>query len=516
MTVSGKVVRRGVGGGRTCHGVVAGFVLVVLGGCAGQREGAPVQGAPISWKSCGERQFSGWFAESHTSPELQCAYIEVPLAYDGSLRGKTLRLALTRLPALGERRGSVLLVSGGPGIPGIGLPLQVPIDGPSRALHESFDIVGYDPRGVGQSSPAIRCDAGHGSGFEGDRAIALARMRKPLDEDEVQVRDHVLDCVERSGLDLLAHVGSREAAEDLDSLRTALGEPRLTAVAYSYGTKVAALYAERHPDKVRAMVLDGVVDLSETSPMVQMAQGRGFQQAFEAFATYCAKTGACPLAAEPAQAARDYQALLRRVDAEAIALTNGKTLSGDDVIQATSWGLLWPEQWPQLANALANLHRGDATAVASMLGEQTGYDDALMAISCADDAEIDANRAARLRVIRKIGEASPFSFYDAAAFGSLDQCDFWPFAGSSQAHVPQVASALPPLLFVAQRRDPTTPYANAQRMAGYFNANLLTRDGDGHTVALAGLDACVDAAVSDYLLQPDRQRGDSQCVPPAP
>lgn len=190
----------------------------------------------IRWQSCLNSGFQRWFDEP-PPPGLRCGYLEVPLAYAtppahaAQAGEQTVRLALTLLPATGPKKGSVVMISGGPGLPGINPYLGN--DGHVARLRKSYDIIGYDPRGVGQSTPKISCQVA-----EGDETPS------PDDNDvagaENQTRTLIAACIKQTGADVLQHIGTDEAVNDLNAIRHALGEPGLTAVAYSYGTKVAA------------------------------------------------------------------------------------------------------------------------------------------------------------------------------------------------------------------------------------------------------------------------------------
>jgi pimeloyl-ACP methyl ester carboxylesterase len=484
-----------------------GLCALVLAAASTVPGGSPQ--AAVNWNRCDAGEFAAWFTSGEPPADMQCGYVSAPLAYDGSLPERTVRLAVTRLPALGERAGSLVFISGGPGIAGI-----ESANGLSEAaydwLRRRYDLIGYDPRGVGQSTPAIRCSGKEQSAHIGDRSRALASMRKPEGQAETQVRDFVLDCTEYTGLDVLQHLGTREATEDLERLRESLEEPQLNTVAYSYGTKVAANYAERYPQKVRAMVLDGVVDLSETPAMMWIGQAKGYQQAFESFTAYCAKSKSCPLPVNPQKAVKKFQAMQERLRIAPLQGKGGDQLNGEDLQAALMSGMLWSEDWPGLVQALADVWRGSPHRMLAQLASADDYQAAMTVINCTDDAPGNVRRSVLKRQKDQLNKAAPiWGLSDT----SLEACDFWPLQGTSPAHVPLVSSDLPPLLFVAQRHDPATPYLNARRMATYFESPLVTRESDGHTLALNGLDECVDAAVLDYLKAPRRAREDLYCKP---
>ncbi|WP_455132671.1 alpha/beta fold hydrolase [Microbacterium aurum] len=247
------------------RGVLVAVLAVVAAGCAaeGENAGEPMPPAPSglekfyeqapAWGNC--VGFGG--PDDRFPPNAECVKITVPVDYsrpDGPLA----QIALTRIPASGQKIGSLLLNPGGPGVSGLAMAGLAN----RTELSERFDRVGFDPRGVGASTPSITCLTPQEADSE--------RAEPPLDNTpegiaaaEAENREYADRCVARTGPDLLAHVGTREVVQDLDVIRAVLGDPKLTYLGYSYGTKIGSLYAERYPDRVRALVLDGAVDSSQ-------------------------------------------------------------------------------------------------------------------------------------------------------------------------------------------------------------------------------------------------------------
>ncbi|WP_337264693.1 MULTISPECIES: alpha/beta hydrolase [unclassified Serratia (in: enterobacteria)] len=458
----------------------------------------------IHWQPCRGAAFQHWFTDGPPPPALQCGYVEAPLNYHQHT-ALTVRLALTRLPALGIKKGSVVMIADGPGQPGINPAISA--QGAALKLHKSYDIIGYDPRGVGQSTPKISCQL-----TESEEA--------PLpDENDIpgfeqQQRNLVAACIKQTSSEVVQQMGTQAAVHDLDTIRQALGEPALTAVAYSYGTKVAALYAERFPKKTRALVLDGVVDISQDDFTQRINQERGFQQSFLRFADYCEKTASCMLTSEPNRAIQLYHTLLHKLHDAPLVTQSGYEISADDVITLTRSLLPWHERWPELAAALRKIDAGAADDEVTDLIDE-GYtpntDDAQTVITCADVARPSKDWLMLRRARQQINTAASFPNYLPLHEYPLEACDFWPYPGQDKPHTPVVSPLLPPLLFIAQHYDPLTPYHNALAMSAGFKSPLITREGDGHTLALTGADSCVDEAVVDYLLMPKKVRHDRSC-----
>ncbi|SQI39970.1 Tripeptidyl aminopeptidase precursor [Serratia plymuthica] len=244
--------------------------------------------------------------------------MEAPLSYGGGSSHQKVKLAVTRLPATGEKQGSVLSIPGGPGLPGI----QVPIE--TEELNESFDIIGYDPRGVGQSRPKITCST------QPDNNADNAENALNTTEAEKVSRTWLEGCINRTTLNVLKHLGTDEAVNDVDIIRAALGEDKLNAIAFSYGTQVAALYAERFPKNIRALVFDGVMDISDDAFSSDYKQALSFQRSFERFAAYCEEEQQCPLT--KADATANYHSLLEKVDNLALRDENGNDIGSDAII----------------------------------------------------------------------------------------------------------------------------------------------------------------------------------------
>ncbi|WP_194813947.1 alpha/beta fold hydrolase [Nocardia sp. XZ_19_385] len=450
-----------------------------------------------------------WFTEPIAGQ--QCAQVWAPLDYQG-VQGRsiaevpTVRLAVSRLPASGARKGALLAISGGPGGEGLGLiesayPPEV---------REQFDIVSYDPRGVGRSTPLIQCAGGLDTDSTTDDTEAI----------EAAERAEVAACVRDTGLHVLRHIGSDEATNDVDLLRAVLGEKQINLLAYSYGTQIAAMYALRFPHNYRAAVLDGVVDIAERPHEWIVGQNRGYQATFTRLAAFCADEydAECPLGDDPAIAEATFQQLLRDADSAPVPADEGEAVRADDILVATYTGLLWRSMWEPYLRALQEVRQGDGTTIRRFADWQdSAGTNAITAITCTDIAEPTADRAARQQQAAARYDAATYDNYDPRpAEFPLEDCDLWPFPGKI---IPGKALPLAPsriesaarLLFVGTRHDPTTPVGNAERMAKYMTSPLLIREGDGHCAVFNDENSCVDAEVVRYLKDPNSV-GDKVCA----
>jgi pimeloyl-ACP methyl ester carboxylesterase len=425
---------------------------------------------------------------------------------------------VVKLPAAdpSQRIGALVINPGGPGVSGVRYALGARVEFPAAVLAR-FDIVGFDPRGVGGSQPALNCLTGP------QLDTFLATDDEPSDPAQLarliaESKQFAVQC-ERHSAALLPYVGTPNAARDLDVLRSSLRESRLTYVGKSYGTYLGAWYAQLFPHRVRALVLDGAVDPDTSSLQATITQAQGFQGAFGSFAAWCLASPGCPLGpgGSVAGAAAKVEGLISR--ANSVPLTNrlgdGQVADGAMLLTGVADALYSTSLWPVLRTALAGAFGGDGTglvALANQLyernpnGTYSTLANAVIAIDCLDRPwprslapwQSAASAAAR---------AAPM-FGAALVWGSLT-CAYWPVPAYPQPRI-QAAGA-PPILVVGTLRDPATPYRWAQALAGDLSSGvLLGWNGDGHTAYGEG-SACVDTIVNDYLINLAVPRSGTVC-----
>ncbi|MBF6543396.1 alpha/beta hydrolase [Nocardia brasiliensis] len=416
-------------------------------------------------------------------------------------------LPVARLSATEHKRGTLVLISGGPGEPGLHmLDMSFP-----EQIRKNYDIVAYDPRGVGRALPAISC--------EGDGEELAEEHDDSATATESARRGFVESCVRETGPDVLRHIGSDEATDDLDVLRGVLGEQKLNILAASYGTQVAAMYINRYPQGYRAAALDGVVDVSETHTQMKVSQEKGFQNTFDRVAAFCADRDGdeCPLGDDPAEAENVFRDVLRAAKDHPVPAGDAAPVEPDDILRALISSYLWPTGWVPFLDALTAIHDGDGAPMRK-LADQEAHDEpprqaapaaeatsnALEAITCADFARPTTDRASR--------QADEAAIYDAATYDDyeprpsefpLDICAFWPTPGTAKGFQPRRAAGSAPVLFIGTRHDPTTPLGNAERMAKFLDSPLLIREGDGHTFVFGDVNSCIDDRVVNYFANPD-------------
>ncbi|MCV7195859.1 alpha/beta hydrolase [Mycobacterium angelicum] len=483
--------------------VSAGCIRVV-GGRARMAE--PRLGQPIEWTLC---------RSSNPGVKIPggalCGKLAVPVDY-AHPDADVATLALIRFPATGDKIGSLVINPGGPGESGIEAALGVFQTLP-RKVHERFDLVGFDPRGVAASRPAIWCN----SDADNDRLRAEPQVDYSpagVARIEDETKQFVQRCVDKMGKNFLANVGTVNVAKDMDTIRAALGDEKLTYLGYSYGTRIGSAYAEAFPKRVRAMILDGAVDPNADPIEADLRQAKGFQDAFNDYAADCAKGSSCPLGTDPAKAVDVYHSLVDPlVDPNNLwvsrpAKTNDpRGLSYSDAIVGTIMALYSPSLWHHLTDGLSELvdHRGDTMlALADMYmrrdskGHYNNSTDARVAINCVDQPPI-TDRAKIIDEDRRSREVAPFMSYGKfTGDAPLGSCAFWPVPPTSKPHVVS-APGLAPTVVVSTTHDPATPYQAGVDLANQLHGSLLTFNGTQHTVVFQG-ESCVDDYATAYLI----------------
>lgn len=453
----------------------------------------------LAWGSCDGYSASPETANAYRDPALECARLTVPLDY-ANPDGETAEIAVLRTKATGERIGSMVVNPGGPGVSGTSLVPSLMQSAPD--LLQRFDFVGFDPRGVGKSTPAVDCltdaeqDAYRAEVFADPSPAGVAAL-------EAHNEEYAERCTARVGADVLANLGTRDVVKDLDILRAALGDEKLTFYGYSYGTSIGTQYAEAYPDTVRAMVLDGAVDPTQDTVESNVDQSAGFQLAFDAYATWCTRQPACPLGTDPARTTETWQALARPlIDAPVRTGDPNRRLSFSDAITGVQQAMYVRQLWPVLSLGVSQLAAGDGSlllTLADLYYKRSGgaYDNSLeafQAISCMDNTRVTDPAA----LAEGVERAAPFTTTGRGPVAARDVCAFWPVGPTTEPGRPDVPG-LPPVVVVSVTGDPATPYQAGVDLAADLGGRLLKVEGNQHTAGLQG-NRCVDSALTAYLV----------------
>lgn len=460
-------------------------VTSVLAGC-GSSSSSNASVPPVAWRPCSGR--AGPAGED-------CATVRVPLDY-AHTGGPKIGIAVARHRAEGNRMGSIVTNPGGPGESGIDSLDKVFVKTFSPAVKQHFDIVTFDPRGVARSSP-VRCATGPqldtysnldpaprtDAGFQ-----ALVDATKNLDQG----------CQAMSGK-IVPFVGTDNAARDMDEIRQALGDAKLTYVGFSYGTFLGATYAKLFPTHIRAMVLDGAENPALDPATFAVSQDVAFEKQLDAFFGFCAATPTC--AWKPGgDLHAAYQALMARIASQPLPGVGARTLGPGDARTGVTAALYDQAAWPVLGIALQRASAGNGSVLVKLAdlyngrnpdGTYTNQSEAQAAISCMDNPGTKNLDTVRVDGAKAIQQAPDFGGYNELG------CAFWPFrpTGHPQAIT---AAASPPIVVVGSTGDPATPYADAQALTGQLKHGVLvTRVGNGHTGYM--FSQCVRDAVDAYL-----------------
>jgi pimeloyl-ACP methyl ester carboxylesterase len=427
----------------------------------------------------------------------ECTKLTVPMDYDNP-GGRTIEIAVLRMPAKKKAAGSLVVNPGGPG--GSGVDYAAAADNiVSPQIRRYFDVVGFDPRGVGRSAP-IDCLS------DSDLDAYLAKDPTPDTTEEwatdnAQQKSFGQECKAKSG-DLLGHVSTAEAARDMDVLRAALGDGKLTYLGKSYGTYLGATYADLFPDRAGRLVLDGVMppDLSAEESVI--GQATGFDTATKAWARSCVDND-CPLGNSVDEVVGNVQDQLVQLDQNPLPASAGIELTEGWATYGIAQALYDQGMWSQLTDALVSAQDGDGSPLAQLGRAYAGRDangryatnllEALPAVNCLDRPEEGDDQQA---LIDKAVAAAPIW---GRALASESPCPQWPIDATNTPHK-IAAKGADPILVVGTTRDPATPYEWAVRLHEQLaDSALVTHEGDGHTAYMRQND-CVDKAVDQYWL----------------
>ncbi len=502
----------------TAPWLAAALVLAGLAACNPRQVGlpgspAPPPAAPLPWHACG-----GALA----GDGLECATLAVPLDY-AHPDGPTIGIALDRMAASGPRIGSLLVNPGGPGASGLSFLPDLVLELPGTVLSH-FDIVGFDPRGVGASAP-VTCATGPQLdsylGVDG-APVTPAGVRALVGADSTLAKE----CRAGTG-PVLAHVGTVDAARDMERIRIAVGDAKLNYLGFSYGTFLGATYAQEYPTHIRAMVLDGAEDPSLSAIASVDTQAAAVDAELASFFDWCATpANACawkPAGGRPAMRAA-VVALVAQVRLHPLVVPGSgaagstagaaRSVGPNQVLLGIAESLYDPASWPGLGDDLHQASRGDGSGLLSSFDSYEDrssngqYDNLLVAndaVSCEDGpwptaAQIQADAPAAAAVAPVFGLANLYS-------GLL--CTVWPYPPTDH---PQAIAApgAPPIVVVGSTGDPATPYRWAQALASQLSKGvLLTRVGNGHTGYV--FSACIRAAVDTYLVDLQPPAGGTRC-----
>ncbi|TNC23126.1 alpha/beta hydrolase [Amycolatopsis alkalitolerans] len=462
----------------------------------------------LAWGSCAPYATEEQSQEAFRTPGVECARLMVPLDY-AQPQGPTITVGVLRHKASdpADRIGSLVMNPGGPGGSGMEAAARLVPTVANQAIGLRFDLVGFDPRGVGASEPRVRClsDAER----DAERASHLGDGTTPGSDAawRAEGQDFAAKCVQRTqyGARMLANVGTRDVVKDLDILRATLGDKKLTYLGYSYGTQIGFQYAEAFPANVRALLLDGAIDPAEDEMRSLVAQGAGFASAFGLFAAACAKHTGCAVGGDPSHAVARFEELTRPLLTAPATAAGGRRLSYDDAMTGVVEAMYSQRSWPILNAALNLLATGDGSLLLQLAdsyyergpdGRYSSLQAAYYAVRCVDNPRQPP--AAIAATYQQMLAAAPFLGGGRPDEGEPGICGSWPVPSTAQPHDP-IRPGVPSPLVISTVDDPVTPYQDGVNLARQMHGGLLTYEGAQHTAFLHG-DQCVDVNGLAYLV----------------
>ena len=466
-----------------------------MAGCDGEDSVAPEAADPALTGF--HSQEIDWVACPGPAPEDSlCGTLAVPRNYDEP-DGEEWQIAVAKLPATGgESQGAIVTNPGGPGIPGVEDLLDHP-DGWDEQ-RQSFDVVSFDPRGVGGSRPAIDC-------MTDDLRDAIRNQSSSPRNQAAQskamatTRRHVDLCETQNG-DMLADVGTRDVAGDMDILRAAIGQEKLNYYGFSYGTYLGAIYADLFPENVGRFVLDSVMDPANDYEQLRYGQALAQQRAIEQFIADCLEQDDCPLTGTADEAEQQLIGVVEALNREPVVADDGRVVSGMRMQNLIDSSMYTPETgWPDLREAIAAFQFGadDLLADAAYGPGQlvNPADSAYLAVMCHDLA-VSLDPADIPALADEWSAQAPVTGANRA--WSVLPCTEWPVRADQQPEA-VTADGSGEILVVGVEGDPSTPVQWARSVAASLeNGHLLIWDGEGHIASGRG-GPCIDDAIAAFF-----------------
>jgi pimeloyl-ACP methyl ester carboxylesterase len=464
---------------------------------------APYYHQSLTWKNCGKSQ--------------QCATAIAPMDWDHPSKATDISLALTRASATGTRLGSLFVNPGGPGASGYDLVHDDLDYAASKTLQTSYDVIGWDPRGVGRSNPVTCYDDKKLDEFI--YGVATNPVNSPTWVTEVTERskDFAASCLKNTG-PALQFVDTQSTVHDLDMLRAAVGDTRLNYLGYSYGSDIGMYYTDRFPKKVGHVVLDGSTDSTLSTFAISLTQSTGFEQALKAYLADCPSTKNCPFPGSVDDSLAKISALDDRLATTPIDAPDGRALDQNLLDTAINSGLYDKSSWPYLSDMFSEIRKGTTNTAFLLADSYNGrnadgtYKDnsleAFIAIGCLDyptetDPTVLAGENAQLM------QAAP-TLTRPSVIGDVT-CENWPFRNRVTPPVVTGAGAAP-ILILSSTGDPATPYQWGVALSKQLeSAHLVTRHGEGHTAYNRGI-PCIDNTVDRYFVSGTVPKKDPDCT----
>jgi pimeloyl-ACP methyl ester carboxylesterase len=444
---------------------------------------------PIEWTAC----------DGSTNTEVECGNIEVPFDYADPDQGSfVLYVKKHNAASPADRIGSMMVNPGGPGFGGSSLADDAEYYF-SQDLIDRFDIIAWDPRGTGESTPAVNCVDTFDEYFGLDSPPETPAEKQALIDASQAFNDK---CAENSGT-ILPFISTKASAQDINSLRLALGEEKVSFFGFSYGSELGTTWATMFPETVRAIVVDGAVDPTASSIQEGMAQAKGFEGQLATFLKQCSERTTCEFHNNgDAEAAFDQ--LVLDIDAKPLDVSKDRTPVTQGVLfTAVAQAMYSDYYWPQLSEALSAAQGGDGKGILQLYDDyyQRKEDgtygnelEAFLAISCLDDPgatsteEVDSHIEDFIAAAPRLGGNFAYGY----------SCALWPVKQAAKVNI--TGKGAGPIVVVGTTGDAATPLSSTRKMAqGIEQGILIVVDANQHTGY--GANSCVVKAVDEYLIK---------------
>ena len=475
--------------------VVTAFLVLVGCGSNGSSNPAttistgPYVPTGFNWKACDD---------SASTTTVQCGTLQVPFDYNNPSAG-TFTLYVKLLPAANPtlRIGSMMVNPGGPGFGGSSLADDASYYFSSDII-DHFDIIAWDPRGTGKSTPAVDCVDDYDQYFGIDSPPDSPEEKQALIDASQAFND---ECMDNSG-EILPYISTQASATDMNSIRQALGEDKISYFGFSYGSELGATWATMFPQTVRAAVFDGAVDPQATSAQEGMAQAGGFEGQLTTFLAACSKNSTCAFY-NSGKAEAAFDSLLLELDTKPLVVTKDRTPVTQGVaFTAVAQAMYSDSNWPQLEQALADAQQGDGAGLLKLYDDYYQRKDdgsygneleAFLAISCLDDPGATSVKEVEDAVQDFVAAAPRLG----ANFGYGYSCALWPVKPATK--IDATGKGAGPIVVVGTTGDPATPLASTRKMAAALEQGiLLIVEANQHTGY--GANECINTAVDSYLI----------------
>ena len=458
----------------------------------------------VDWKSCGKR--------------ILCGHVTVPTNWDEPTSGSLSLAVAYRAADIAKPLGSIIFNPGGPGTSGYDWILNSVDYLGTKTLRANFNIVGFDPRGVGLSEPKVKCfDAKQTDEMlYADNGLPLGSPQD-IKATRALLSNFVAACSKNTG-PAMAYIDTVSAAKDLDVLRAVMGESKLDYLGFSYGSLLGETYAALYPTKINHMVIDGVIDPTVSDSQQSVLQLKGFDLALRNYLANCLGSSDCPFKGGVPQALDKIKTFLRGLENRPLPTKDGRELTA----WAANTGLIMPlysqDFWPQLSQAFAEGLDGDGTTFIGLADTYNDRDsngrytsnlmEANIAISCLDARQPSDDVSMAKQNARMLAASPTLGRY--WQFGALT-CEQWPYPVASHP-ASYSAKGSKPILVVGTTGDPATPYGQAVSVATKVlsNGHLLTYNGEGHT-AYGRSNECVANTVDNYFIKNEVPSRDPDC-----